>query len=289
LLRFASSADNRKSGATALGMGLMSMDDSDSEDEDAPPARTTRSPPPIAAPKPGYVTQPIDLARPEPIAIPDHRQTPQLPSELAMQQPPRTPSTDPHPLRAPVTPIQPAFARPKKAEPTVEFKAPIMRSDSEDPLLPRRGNAKGEDFWRRFSIVAHEDANKKPNEKHSKWLAKTQNGTASMSRWVWCVGLMLLIFIGAAAGLGYYFSHQNHSTVETAPRTVGGQAGNNSAVDTASTAQHATGTGAHTATSFQLVVPTKTVARREPAALNTGIARVHNSLRHRHNRILDLD
>jgi hypothetical protein len=33
-----------------------------------------------------------------------------------------------------------------------------MRSDSEDHLLPRRGD-KGDNFWRRFSMVAKEETN----------------------------------------------------------------------------------------------------------------------------------
>jgi hypothetical protein len=31
-----------------------------------------------------------------------------------------------------------------------------MRSESEDHLIPRRGD-KGDDFWRRFSMVAKEE------------------------------------------------------------------------------------------------------------------------------------
>jgi hypothetical protein len=131
------------------------MDDSDSDDDEPTPA--PRSPPPIAAPRPGYVTKPIDLARPEAVAVPTGRSRP---AELT-----RTPSTEPHPLRAPMTPIQPVFARPAKpADPTVQFAAPIMRGVSEDVLIPSRGQ-KGDDFWRRFSIIAHDDAAKKPGEK----------------------------------------------------------------------------------------------------------------------------
>jgi hypothetical protein len=68
------------------------------------------------------------------------------------------PST-PHPLEEPVTPITPAFLRPTKTPDNVQFATePIMRSDSEDHLLPRRGD-KGDNFWRRFSMVAKEETN----------------------------------------------------------------------------------------------------------------------------------
>lgn len=183
--------DKRQSGFGALGMGLMNMDD-DSDDEDGPamqvpPARTShRSPPtpdlkqapgaiPLAAPRPGYVAQAINLARPPPSATPNGRsraddEKAQLcgaPPAYAPSTPgtPRGPPSSPHPLNLPVTPIQPVFARPRKQEERdVKFSSGIIRGNKEDALIPRRGE-KGDDFWRRFSMVAHDQATKSPKEK----------------------------------------------------------------------------------------------------------------------------
>jgi hypothetical protein len=73
---------------------------------------------------------------------------------------PSVPST-PHPLQPPMTPITPVFARPSKspAPSDVQFSEAIIRGNSEDNLLPKRGE-RGDDFWRRFSMVAKEE--KKP-------------------------------------------------------------------------------------------------------------------------------
>jgi hypothetical protein len=110
-----------------------------------------------------------------------------------------------------------------------------------------------------------------------------------MSRWVWCVGFMILVMIGAAVGLGWYFSHQNKSTTMTAPRTVGGQAGNHTNGPVEATTAHASGTKAASA-SLGIVTPTLTVARRElDVPYPTGLSRKHASLRHRHDRIINLD
>jgi hypothetical protein len=145
------------------------------------------SPPPqyIAAPKPGYVT-PIDainLARPEAAAFPQDRKELSPPIRGASLENPFDPKhsfekaypsprapyrqmaspapsmTEPHPLQPPITPITPVFARPAKAGISFSDSAvprprkPIMRSDTEGTLLPSRGE-KGDDFWRRFSMVA---------------------------------------------------------------------------------------------------------------------------------------
>ena len=70
---------------------------------------------------------------------------------------PSTVPSTPHPLEEPITPITPAFLRPSKSTDNVKFATePIMRGNSEDHLLPRRGD-KGDDFWRRFSMVAKEE------------------------------------------------------------------------------------------------------------------------------------
>ena len=62
-----------------------------------------------------------------------------------------------------MSPITPAFARPPKAGGAdVKFAIPrekIMRGYSEEAMLPKRGDA-GDDFWRRFSMVAKEEETK---------------------------------------------------------------------------------------------------------------------------------
>ena len=151
-------------------------------------ANSPRSPPPqyIAAPRPGYVAPiaALNLARPEAAAFPNVPKslppalrvganpdaTPfepkdpfgnPLPSPHSPYHPMPSPSpsiTKPHPLQPPMTPITPVFARP--SQPGISFSntavprppKPIMRGDTEGTLLPSRGE-KGDDFWRRFSMV----------------------------------------------------------------------------------------------------------------------------------------
>ena len=142
---------------------------------------------PIAAPRPGYAAPiaALNLARPEVAVVPGGRQVGmpqpsriQNPFELPFAGPGRGPgspspsiySSTPHPLQPPVTPITPAFIRPASKSPApvnVSFeegvatpRKPIMRGNSEETLLPSRGE-KGDDFWRRFSMVAKEDSQKK--------------------------------------------------------------------------------------------------------------------------------
>ncbi|KAK7056998.1 hypothetical protein VNI00_002716 [Paramarasmius palmivorus] len=106
-------------------------------------------------------------------------------------------SSTPHPLEPPVTPITPVFARPAKE---IKFdEKPIMRGKTEDTMLPSRGQRR-DDFWRRFSMVVHEqerpNAQKRSDTNHfpnSMWLRRTQNGIKRMSRWVWLVGILLIL------------------------------------------------------------------------------------------------
>lgn len=189
--------------------------------------RGTPSPPPqyIASPRPGYAAPiaALNLARPEPAQAAQPRQpplqintnTPQgqnpflSPSEHFGQPPPSPaiPST-PHPLQAPMTPITPVFARPQKTEISFADEKPIMRAAGEDVLLPKRGE-RGDDFWRRFSVIAHDNVENRKSGRCaviyssywvslliafcSSWLRKTQNGTSRLSVWVWVVGLILFV------------------------------------------------------------------------------------------------
>jgi hypothetical protein len=92
-----------------------------------------------------------------------------------------------------------------------------MRGNSEDVLIPRRGE-KGDDFWRRFSVVAHDEKKGKP----SVWLSKTQSGTNTLARWVWCVGLIILLTIVCASVLGWWVTRSNNSHRD--PTSFGGGA-----------------------------------------------------------------
>ena len=181
-------------------MGLMNGGLDDSDDEDHPPvrapakmnapAKSSNLNPAAAAPRSILQTQP--LARPAPAAAPgtatrqgSYEQTqrtgvqrpaaaqlrvdvpppemPRAPMPAFMNSPSPSPSLNPHPLNAPSTPITPVFARPsfQGSERKVDFaKDAIMRGNSEETLLPRN-TPKGQEFWRRFSVVAKEDPKRK--------------------------------------------------------------------------------------------------------------------------------
>lgn len=147
-------------------------------------------PQPIAAPRPGYAAPiaALNLARPEASATPVGRMPnpnsplPQFSNPFESQ--PRSPysltaspaPSSPHPLHPSVTPITPAFIRPSKSPAlrdasaiNVKFaeaipRKPIIRGNSEETLLPGRGE-KGDDFWRRFSMVAKEGNGKSHKER----------------------------------------------------------------------------------------------------------------------------
>jgi hypothetical protein len=121
---------------------------------------------PLRLPQPSMQSQQRDIAQPQPRAAPVLRvelPPPAMPIPRApipaFIQPPPSPagSMNPHPLNAPSTPIAPVFARPSFQEKRdVKFKDDaILRGNSEETLLAR-GTQKGEEFWRRFSIVAKE-------------------------------------------------------------------------------------------------------------------------------------
>lgn len=245
------------------------------------------SPPPqyIASPRPGYAA-PIatlnNLSRPEPAAAPARQQQPLqinvnpnppqghnpfvLPHNAISSS--SVPST-PHPLQPPMTPITPVFARPAKGV-DIKFmdEKPIMRGNSEGVTLPKRGE-RGDDFWRRFSVIA-KDENRKSS---SSWLKKTQNGTTRLSRWVWIIGMLLAICAAAAIGLGVWISHNSASHQQ--PVVIGGSADNAATESITDTSAVGKGT-ASVATSLH-VSPTNTVARRfvEPRYTSSPSRREH--------------
>ena len=129
-----------------------------------------------------------------------------------------------------------------------------------------------------------------------------------MSRWVWVIGVTLLIvclhraynqrdpdcvtqIIAGAIGLGWYVSH--NSTTHNAPTAIGGSA-NEKAID-AQTSTTAVAEAMATSTVLH-VSPTNTVARRDGEPIPTPLAiypltargssphRVHVVQTHRHGR-----
>ncbi|KIJ06074.1 hypothetical protein PAXINDRAFT_20714 [Paxillus involutus ATCC 200175] len=280
---------NRQSGLGAVGLGLMSGTLDDDNDAQYPPqkhgeaalmhptAPQQAQAIPLAAPRPGYPAPVANLKipSPSPSASPEAQrleppQMGQVPQALRVTRPqadlgaprmpppiyqtatprPSVPST-PHPLQPPMTPITPVFARPSKspAPSDVKFTSDvIMRGNSEDNLLPKRGEH-GDDFWRRFSMVAKEE--KKP----SSWLTKTQNGSSRLSRWVWFIGVVLFICIGVGSGVGWYLSHKSPSNQQ--PTAVGGSANETTGPNSPTTAANG-----HSTSSSLHVTPTNTVARR---------------------------
>jgi hypothetical protein len=131
-----------------------------------------------------------------------------------------------------------------------------MRSNKDNVLEPRRGE-KGDDFWRRFSIVVKDE--QVAQGKKSWWLRKTMKGTYKASRTVYVVGLVLLFCIAGAIGLGWYASH--NSTSNSPPKAVGGTGKNTESFKATST---------HHSTSATIVTPTYTLNDRSeptPAAL----------------------
>ncbi|KAJ6508486.1 hypothetical protein C8R45DRAFT_1089655 [Mycena sanguinolenta] len=273
----------------------------------SPPPRGPSSPS-IAAPRPGYPT-PIaalnqsangSLARPAPAAAPEGRGPAGGHPNLRIEPPAPgspygpgspfangtpSPSGSPHPLGAPLTPITPVFARPQRSNTTdsansvsfSETKGLIMRGDGEGTMPRPRGQKGGDQFWRRFSMVA-----KDPDEKHpSRWLSKAQGSNNNFSRWVWVIGIILVICAAGGIGLGVYLSEQANAHYR--PDAIGGSAdeGLSSLPVTTNTSKGAK--GAIATSSSPHVSPTNTVARREPEAFVTAVAGHGHAARNRHH------
>ncbi|TDL22112.1 hypothetical protein BD410DRAFT_788796 [Rickenella mellea] len=231
----------------------------------------------IAAPKPGYAApvSAINLGRPDPASHQGGYQARQqsekrilqpisipYPQPAFLPSPVTVPST-PHPLDAPSTPILPAFARPPKSPSPDNEKIHAIRGNSEETLLPKRGQ-KGDDFWRRFSMVAHTH----PGER-STWLKKTETGYSRLSKLVWLIGVLILLVIGGAIALTLWQTRSN--STHRVPVAIGGSA--NDGVPTGSssstTSKHATNgllgsaTGGPSSSSSPHVSPTNTVQKRD--------------------------
>ncbi|KAI9443258.1 hypothetical protein H4582DRAFT_1923514 [Lactarius indigo] len=237
-----------------------------------------QAPVPLLAPKPGYAAPIAALSMPQsspspegaqfppginpPLARPDPHGAPRMPPAVVRARPPpvapiTVPST-PHPLPPTMTPILPVFARPAQPVQANEVKwgpEPILRGNSEEKLIPRRGE-KGDDFWRRFSIIAKEENKKRYSQKLSPWLRETQSGKNRMSGWVWVIGLIIFACAGLGIGLGMYISHKSPSHQD--PTALGGGGNHGTGPTTSSVAD--TGTASHSLSRH--VSPTNTVARR---------------------------
>lgn len=222
---------------------------------------------PLAAPRPGYAAPiaALNLSQPVAVATPAGRtQAPHMKINVpppnvyanSSRSPSAVPST-PHLLQPPVSPIVPAFTRPPKSPAPregVKFATadPIMRGNSEDVLLPKRGEA-GDDFWRRFSMVAKEEH--KTGTRESSWLLKTQSRSARSSRLVAFVGIIIFLSIAGAIGLRLYLTH--NQSPNQLPTAVGGSADESSASITSSSSATVL-----KSSSSPRVTPTNTVARR---------------------------
>ncbi|KAJ7195486.1 hypothetical protein GGX14DRAFT_376905 [Mycena pura] len=275
-----------------------------------PPPHPNRLPSPvIAAPRPGYAT-PIaaldqsagTVARPAPTANPNNLRIvpPPLNSPGSPYGAPPSPfgapspSASPHPLQPPVTPITPVFARPQRTATmdsagSVAFSDTmglILRGEREETLIPRGRGEKGDQFWRRFSMVAKDAREEK---KPSAWLQKNTGGDSRYRRWVWIVGIVLVICAAGGIGIGVYLSQQ--ASAHYRPDAIGGSANESlgATVATSKTASsaHASAKGALATSSALHVSPTNTVARREPAPQITHVA--GHAARNRRAARLDAD
>lgn len=190
----------------------------------------------VAAPSPAYSRPPqaAFMQGPSPgmsVISPSSQGRPFHPGVMPSSPSPGT--RIPQPLPPPQSPIMPVFARPRKESSGVKFeeKGEILRGNSEETLLPRGAGGKGDDFWRRFSMVAREEA--KSGSKKSAWLKKTESGSTRLSTWVWIAGLLLLIAIGGGIGVGWFFTHNKPAGQ---PVAIGGSANEGFTASTSNTA-----------------------------------------------------
>lgn len=103
----------------------------------------------------------------------------------------------------------------------------------------------------------------------SSWLHQTKSGAARHSRWVWIIGIILIILIAGGAGVGYYLTRNSPGNQQ--PTAIGGSA-NNLATAVVPTS---TAAGGSMSSSSLHVSPTNTVARRRARAVPTQILRRH--------------
>jgi len=235
------------------------------------PQTTQTGPIPLVAPRPGYATNvsALTLNHPSPVGTPIGR----LPGDMFDRGSPAiTVPQTPHPLQPPITPIAPIFARPLKTS-AVKFapEQPIMRGGKEETLLPKRGE-RGDQFWRRFSMIA-----KVENNKSSTWLEKTRGRQSRFSLWVWVLAVFLVLAITGASVLGWYMTRDN---ADQPPTAVGGKE-NEKAIPTTTSSVVVGNLGG--STRFH-VSPTLTVGKREPSS--TDVSNISGfRINHYHKRL----
>lgn len=95
--------------------------------------------------------------------------------------------------------------------------------------------------------------------RNSSWLKKTRNGSDRLSRWVWIVGIILLLCIGGGAALGVYMTRKSPGHQQ--PTAIGGSADYTAGPTSSATLSKSVPKGSSTRLH---VTPTNTVARRSP-------------------------
>lgn len=196
---------------------------------------------PTGSPAPSSPTPPFAHAAPSP-------HSPMLPT-TPLQLPPSTP-------------ITPLFAAPPPSvlqqgeNKSVSFS--VIRGESENVLLERtreknsgsddshisigsrtglrnKSRNDGDDFWRRFSMVAHQAESSARNpHKRSSWLAKAEKNAQAYSRWVAIGGILLLCLIGAGIASGIYLN-KGKGNGHADPLAIGGKANESNISPPAST------------------------------------------------------
>lgn len=162
-----------------------------------------------------------------------------------------------------LAPVVPAFAQ-----------APLLpHSDSQTTLYSQsssrsyadtfiRGNAdddldKTDIFWRRFNASAQQQ--QLPDAEKSSWLEKTEGKSSRSRRWIWIVGLLLVLLAAGGIGIGVFISFHDSSNTSR-PDTIGGAADVGGSPGAVAATAAVGGTVGAVATSSSLhVSPTNTV------------------------------
>ncbi len=91
----------------------------------------------------------------------------------------------------------------------------------------------------------------------SLWLRKTQSGTNRLSRWVYVLGIVLLVLIAGGIALGVYASKKDDDSTHEPPTVFGGAANEASVPDVGDKKE-----GSPTVRSSFHVQPTRTLDNR---------------------------
>lgn len=108
------------------------------------------------------------------------------------------------------------------------------------------------------------------------WLRKTQDGSHRLARWVWITGIVILVIIAVAAGVGYHLTHNTPSHQQ--PTALGGSANEAATAVTTSTSALVNANGS----TVKHVSPTYTLDGRGIDAYVTAIPAHHSKRRLHH-------